>query len=200
MQEHGSSELSEDVDRATTLLVDNLRLLTGHEPARRCLLRGHRHVHRLAVSWPSHDDPQVCMQVVPDMAADFDSTFGGQGWRPSDARAVAECLDLKLTHGERHPGGITTFDQWRRAASPGYFVVLLDASPADRRDAELTRRCALLESGYVDGAGWLRFYADGQFAEGSFTRVMERAAFEIRTRSSANGRPAGRPGTQQGLC
>ena len=182
-----------DVERATTLIGDNLTLLTGHEPQRQRLVRGHRHLHPLALAWPSADAPRVCVQVLRDAGPDD----GRQGWTPADAMAVAESLDVKLRHTEASTSG---FEEWRRAADPAYYVVVVDAGPAARRDAELTRRCALLESGYLDGAGWLRFYADGQFAEGSFTRVIERAAFEIRTRlGTDSGRPEHR-GAGTGLC
>lgn len=184
-----------DVERASTLLGDNLQLLTGHEPHRQRLVRGHRHVHRLALAWPSADDPRVCVQVVRDI--DAEPGTGQEGWLPADARAVAESIDVKLKHTETGTAG---FEEWRRTADPAYYVVLVDASPAARRDTELTRRCALLESGYVDGAGWLRFYADGQFAEGSFTRVIERAAFEVRTRLGTHPGRGDYRGASTGLC
>ncbi|MPY77071.1 MAG: hypothetical protein GEV04_00980 [Actinophytocola sp.] len=190
MQERANGGSSEDVERATTLIGDNLQLLTGHEPHRQRLVRGHRHIHRLALAWPSADHPRVCLQVLRDT----EPGTGQQGWLPADAMAVAESLDVKLKHTET---GAASFEEWRREADPAYYVVVIDGSPAARRDAELTRRCALLESGYVDGAGWLRFYADGMFAEGSFTRVIERAAFEIRTRL---GTHADRAEYRSGLC
>lgn len=197
MQERAHGESPEDVERAIKLIGDNLRLLTGHESHRQRLVRGHRHIHRLALTWPSAEAPRVCVQVVRDIGAGPDT--GQEGWLPVDALAVAESLDVKLRHTEAGAGG-SGFEEWRRAADPAYYVVVVDASPAARRDAELTRRCALLESGYVDGAGWLRFYADGQFAEGSFTRVIERATFEIRTRLGTHSGRAGYRDARTGLC
>ncbi len=193
MQERANGHWPADVEQAITLLGDNFRLLTGHEPHRQRLVRGHRHVHRLALAWPSADRPRVCLQVVRDAEPEA----GQEGWLPADAVAVAESLDVKLKHTE---ASVTSFEEWRRAADPAYFVVMLDASPAAGRDTDLTRRCALLESGYVDGAGWLRLYADGQFAEGSFTRVIERAAFEIRTRLGTQPPRAAYRGANTGLC
>lgn len=188
-----------DLDRAVTVLGDNLRLLTGQEPVSQRLVRGHRHVHRMALSWPSAEDARICLQVLPDPRPHSEDGTVVEGWPAADARAVAESLDLKLRHGsDTHSP--TDFNTWRRATDPAYYAVVLDPAPSTRPDAELTRRCALLESGYVDGAGWLRFYADGQFAEGSFTRVLERAAHEIRGTPGVPAPPPDPQGTHLGLC
>lgn len=173
----------QELDRAVASLEENFRLLTGHTPGRRRLVTGRSRVHRLALTWPEDGDPLVCLQVLRDSVPETEaaSTATSAGWNPVDATAVAESLDLRLRFDqpEKRTGG---FADWRRTTGPAYHLVLLDAGGSSLRDAELNRRCAALEAGYVDSAGWLRFYADGQFAEGSFTRVIERTAFSVRSR------------------
>lgn len=201
MQESYRGGTPDDMDRAVASLAENFQLLTGHTPGRQRLVTGHSRVHRLALTWPDHDNPLVCLQVLrdPPPVAEAISTARSAGWNPVDATAVAESLDLRLRFDQ--PKKRTTgFADWRRTTGPAYHLVLLDAGGSSLRDPELIRRCAVLEAGYVDSAGWLRFYADGQFAEGSFTRVIERTAFDVRSRLGPPSPSAHHTSVHRGMC
>lgn len=194
-------EASDDVRRAVSLLEGNLQLLTGHEPGRLRLVTGHSRVHRVALTWPTPERPQVCLQVLLDPArpAEPGADAPPAGWRAADAGAIAESLDLRLRFdsAETRVGG---FSEWRRGTGPAYHLVLLDAGSSSHRDADLSRRCAALEASYLSSAGWLRFYADGRFAEGSFTRVLERAAYDVRGRLGSPTPPPSHSRTHRGVC
>lgn len=198
MQAPREQTSGDDVERAAEVVGANLRLLTGHDPGRHRLVTGHSHVHRLALVWPVSAQPRVCVQLLADAGAGS-AGEDVSGWASADARAVAESLDLRMRCApvEHRTSG---FNEWRRATGLAYHLVLLDSGRSPERDRELNRRCALLEAGYLDGAGWLRFYADGRFAEGSFDRVLERAAFDIRSRLGSPATHSEYRGARRGLC
>lgn len=192
----GPANSRPDVAGAVDLLQENLRLLTGHPPVRQRLVAGRAQVHRVALVWLGQGgDPQVCVQVIA--GGELDTTR--PGWLPSEAHALAEALDLKA-HGEQRSDDTATCRQWRRHHAPAYYLVLVDSMSWHRLDHELTRRCAALEAGYLEGAGWLRFYTDSQFAEGSFPRLMERTASDVRRRLGTSSETRERPRGYGGLC
>lgn len=163
--------------RALDILDENLSLLTGHRPQRQRLVPGRMHVHRVALTWPgTGKEAAVCLQVLVQPPPGE----SGIGWTPAESRAVAEAVDLKA-RGERakeHGGEVAS---WARGANPPYHLVLLDSGP-QRDSAVLARRCAALEAGFLDGAGWMRLYAGGHFGEGTFTRVIERVHADVLAR------------------
>ncbi len=162
--------------QALAVLNENLRLLTGEAPARNRAVAGRSRAHRVALSWPRDSDPVVCVQLI-----ELGPTSGEHlGWLPGEAHALAEALDL------RH-----------RETGHAQHLVLLDPAGSGRDSAELNRRCAALEANYLDGVGWLRLHGRGRFAEGSFGRVLERAAADV-LRLPARHRRAS-PG-RSGLC
>lgn len=168
--------------RAFAVLEENLRLLTGGELARNRVVAGRSRAHRIALSWPSGASPEVCVQLL-GMGPHASDPLG---WLPGEARGLAEALDLR--HGA---------DRWQRGSGPAHHLVLLDPAGSGRDSAELNQRCAALEANYLDGAGWLRLHARGRFAEGSFGRVLERAAADVRRLSAPDRRV--RPG-DSGFC
>lgn len=182
-----------DLARAVDVLAAELELLTGHRPVRRRLVPGQAHVHRIALTWCGRrDEPEVCLQVLAHPAA----TGTDPGWLPAEAGALAESVDIKA-RAERFKDRDTGIAAWTGRTGPGYHLVLLDTA-GDRTRAELDGRCAALEAGYLDGAGWMRLYTDGRFGEGTFTRVVERVRNDVRSRL---GIPGGRaPNRNQGLC
>lgn len=182
-----------DLAGAIDVLAAELGLLTGHRPLRRRLVPGQAHVHRIALTWCGRrDEPEVCLQVLAQRAA----TGTDPGWLPAEAGALAEAVDIKARaerFKDREAGGAA----WSGRTGPSYHLVLLDTA-GDLARAELDGRCAALEAGYLDGAGWMRLYTDGRFGEGSFTRVVQRVRNDVRARL---GSPAERrPNRNQGLC
>lgn len=161
---------------AVGILDENLSLLTGHRPQRRRLVPGRMHVHRVALTWPgTGNEVAVCLQVLVQPPPGESEI----GWTPAESRAVAEAVDLKARGERAKDGGEVT--SWARGASPSYHLVLLDSGP-ERDSAVLARRCAALEAGFLDGAGWMRLYAGGHFGEGTFTRVVERVHADVLAR------------------
>lgn len=185
---------TDGLDRAIDVLDENLTLLTGHRPGRQRLLPGQAHVHRVALSWYGpQGETEVCLQVL----AQSMSATTQPGWLPAEARAVAEALDLKARVTRRR--GRETEVARLHGIGPSYHLVLLSAA-SDPRGGELDGRCAALEAGYLDGAGWMRLYTDGKFGEGSFTRVVERARNDIRKRLGTPGEQQRPPSGNHGLC
>ncbi|MFR9730712.1 hypothetical protein ACL03H_15930 [Saccharopolyspora sp. MS10] len=168
--------------RAIDVLGEDLALLTGHRPHRRRLVPGRAHVHRIALTW-SGPEAEICLQVLVQRGGT------GPGWTDAEARAVAEAWDLK-SRGEHRS------DQ-ERAREPHYHLVLVDprADPA-----VLARRCAALEAGFLDGAGWMRLHSGGRFGEGTFTRVLDRVRADVRARIGPAPGPGTPPRRHGGLC
>lgn len=183
-----------DVARAAELLAENIGLLTGHVPLADRALPGRSHVHRVALCWSDGSGTaQVCLQALsagPARAAE-------PGWSQAEARGIAESLDLRLREEAEEFG---SFRQWRRAAAPAYHLLLVDDAAEPVAGPALDHRCAALQATYLDGAGWLRFHAGRQFAEGSFTRLIQRVAHDVRSRLGARTehRPPAAP--SGGLC
>ncbi len=181
-----------DLDKAVDALGENLRLLTGHRPQRQRLVSGRAHVHRIALTWCGpRDEVEVCLQVLaqPHLS-------GPQvGWLPAEARAVAEAVDLK-GRGERikdRDGAAAT-----KGRSPSYHLVLLDP---ERGASVGGGRCAALEAGFLDGAGWIRLHSGGHFGEGTFPRVIERVRADIRAQlAPAEAHEQMPPNRYRGLC
>jgi len=176
----------QETGAAAELLAHDLGLLTGHPPQRRRLVPGRSHVHRIALTWcGSESAAAVCLQVLLQRSGEPPGT----GWTSAEARAVAEACDLKAGGPERDP----------RAPDPRYHLVLVDPGPGD--PAVAGRRCAALEAGFLDGAGWMRLHAGGRFAEGTFGRVVDRVRADVRARlgppDAPEPAPPPRPG---GLC
>jgi hypothetical protein len=186
-----------DVRRAAALVGRNIGLLTGHAPLTGKVLPGRSHVHRVALCWAGiGGGPAVCVQVLPLGPAEAESgEVITRGWHPMEARAVAESLDLRLrTHKSARRADELGCGPGK--SGPAYHLLLVDELPETIATTTLDHRCAALEAAYLDGAGWLRFYADRQFAEGSFTRLIRRAARDIQDRlditASSGAQPAPR--------
>ncbi|MCX2729300.1 hypothetical protein OOZ19_03535 [Saccharopolyspora sp. NFXS83] len=189
MDESESGDLAGAID----VLAAELELLTGHRPMRRRLVPGQAHVHRIALTWCGRrDEPEVCLQVLAQRAA----AGNDPGWLPAEAGALAEAVDIKA-RTERFKDRDAGIGARSARTGPDYHLVLRDIA-GDRTRTELDGRCAALEAGYLDGAGWMRLYTGGRFGEGSFTRVVQRVRNDVRTRL---GDPVERqPNRNQGLC
>lgn len=189
LDESGPGDLTGAID----VLAAELELLTGHRPSRRRLVPGQAHVHRIALTWCGRrDEPEVCLQVLAQRAA----AGTDPGWSAAEAVALAEAVDIKA-RTERFKDRDTGIGAWSGRTGPDYHLVLLDIA-GDRTRAELDGRCAALEAGYLDGAGWMRLYTDGRFGEGSFIRVVQRVGNDVRTRLGETSER--QPNRNQGLC
>jgi hypothetical protein len=151
-------------------------------------------VHRIALSW-SGPEVAVCLQVL----AHTGPAAPAAGWTPVEAQAIAEACDLK-GRGHRLKNSNNDPASWAHSTSPRYHLVVLD-SERDGDPPVLGRRCAALEAGFLDGAGWMRMYSGGHFGEGTFTRVLERVHADVRTQLGAPETPeTPRSRRHRGLC
>jgi hypothetical protein len=197
----GGGDPGGDVARAAALVGRNIALLTGHAPLTGKVLPGRSHVHQVALCWVSAGgDAAVCVQVLPLGPAEAENgEVITRGWHPREAQAVAESLDLRLRNGESARRAEES-GCGLRAAGPAYHLLLVDELPDTIATTTLDHRCAALEAVYLDGAGWLRFYADRKFAEGSFTRLIRRAAHDVRERLGSTASSRAQPVPRRGLC
>lgn len=197
----GRGDPGGDVAHAAALVGQNIALLTGHAPLTGKVLPGRSHVHRMALCWASPGGhAAVCVQVLPLGPTQAEGAEAiTQGWHPTEAQAVAESLDLRLRNSESARRA-EDLSHGLRAAGPAYHLLLVDELPGTITTTTLDHRCAALEATYLDGAGWLRFYADRKFAEGSFTRLIQRATRDVRDRLGTTANSKTRPAPHRGLC